>query len=410
MQKKSSIKRLDFCNFKLDTILEITKSINENVSTKQLLKLYADVLTNKLNIGQLAVYAYNDGWKEILLKGKRLDDLRKVDINAAFKNISEITTIPAAGLEKQFYLFDTIIPVYHNNRPVAFVLIGDIDEERKGISPTIKHLLFVQTLTNIIIVAIENRRLTQDSIKQEAIKKELELASRMQSMLVPRIESFPRNDKIYVDAFYLPHFDVGGDYYDFFPLNEYEYGFCISDVSGKGMSAAILMSNFQANLKALFTSHINIIDLVKTLNQRVWDSANGEKFITMFIGKYNSKTRNLTYINAGHNASFYFDKTDKKLSYLDVGCPGLGMLDELPFIKFEEIEIKHNTKIFCYTDGLIEQKGQETTDHSMELVGKCLSDDKRIDISIAKIIESLNINKQNNAFFDDISILGFEIF
>jgi len=172
------------------------------------------------------------------------------------------------------------------------------------VSPVIKHLHFVQTLSNIIVVAIENIRLFNESLRQEALKKELELASKMQSMLIPRKETLPRNEKLHLTAFYHPHFDVGGDYYDCIILNKDEVGFCIADVSGKGISAALLMSNFQANLRALFTHEISLPALVERLNERVISSANGEKFITLFIAKFNYRTNDLVYINAGHNAPY----------------------------------------------------------------------------------------------------------
>ena len=73
-------------------------------------------------------------------------------------------------------------------------LIGDIEEEGEGVSPIIKHLRFIQTLSNIITVAIENKRLFQESLRQEALKREMELASRMQTMLIPEKEKLPSHE------------------------------------------------------------------------------------------------------------------------------------------------------------------------------------------------------------------------
>ena len=98
---------------------------------------------------------------------------------------------------------------------------------------------------------LENIRLFKESVKQEAFKKELELASKMQYMLIPSRKILPRTKTLFVDSFYHPHFEVGGDYYDFIQLNEKEFGFCIADVSGKGIPAALLMSNFQACLRTM---------------------------------------------------------------------------------------------------------------------------------------------------------------
>lgn len=114
----------------------------------------------------------------ILKSGMKEDiDLQKIDVYKDLLHVKDITNITISDNE-HLKNFDTIIPVYNNNQPLAFVLIGDIEEEMEGISPTIKHLHFIQTLSNIIIVAIENIRLFQENLRQEAIRRELELASR----------------------------------------------------------------------------------------------------------------------------------------------------------------------------------------------------------------------------------------
>ncbi len=409
MEDRNKNKRLDFCNFKLDTLLEITNMINETLPTETLLHKYRNLLLQRLAIGKIIIFAHNKGWEMVLQEGFGQEGPPPIDVEADLMPFDSITTVTAANLS-HLAAMDTLIPVFHHDKPLAFVLIGDVDEERQGVSPTIKHLRFIQTLTNLVIQALENKRLQQESLRQEVIKKELELASRMQSMLIPDSWNFPKNDQIFVEAFYLPHLDVGGDYYDFFALSDHEYAFCMSDVSGKGISAAILMSNFQANMRALFTDEIELPELVQKLNARVMASANGEKFITLFVGKYNLRTRELNYINAGHNPPFCYDKDSGQMSYLSIGCPGMGMLDELPVVREGRVMLSAPTKILCYTDGLVELRGENTTDAGMSAVAAILSDDKRVDASIEAVIQELDVSRQNKLFFDDISLLGIDIF
>ena len=107
---------------------------------------------------------------------------------------------------------------------------------------------FIQTLASIIVVAIENKRFSLELIEQELDKKEMEMAAEMQKLLFPT--NLPNDENIDVAARYESKHLVGGDYYDFLSLNDNEYFFCIADVSGKGTSAALLMSNFQAKLRA----------------------------------------------------------------------------------------------------------------------------------------------------------------
>ena len=211
-------------------------------------------------------------------------------------------------------------------------------------------------------------------------------------------------------AFYHPHLEVGGDYYDYIELSKDEIGFCISDVSGKGMSAALLMSNFQANLRALFTYEISLLALVEKLNERVLHAANGEKFITLFVAKYNMKTRELEYINAGHNHPILYHKNNHKLEFLGKGCVGIGMLDEIPLIRKGLVNIDGPTKILCYTDGLVELMDGRGVSTDTSEIETCLKNDGPITDNIDDIIRRQKILDGSTAIFDDISILGVEIF
>ncbi|NJM14316.1 MAG: SpoIIE family protein phosphatase [Bacteroidales bacterium] len=331
ISSSSSTRRLKLSNFKLNSLLDITQAINENLSVDELLNRYQKILCEDLNIGKVLIFMFSDNW-HCILKSNIEDGVENtLDVEKDLIKYEEISFVTASQ-NPAFENFDIVIPVYNNNVPIAFVLIGDI-EEGEGVSPTIKHLHFIQTLSNIIVVAIENIRLFNESLRQEAIKKELELASRMQSMLIPNKHDLPNNKQVSFTAFYHPHLDVGGDYYDVIELDRHEVGFCIADVSGKGISAALLMSNFQANLRALFTHEISLAALVEKLNKRVMASANGEKFITLFVAKYNYKTKELEYINAAHNPPIIYQANSKKTIKLSNGCVGMGMLDDIPVIK-----------------------------------------------------------------------------
>ena len=409
MLNKSSIQRLQLSNFKLNSLLEITQSINENLTTVSLLEKYENILRKELNIGRLMIFSFNQKeWECILKSGTgaeqyNADDLVKSTL-CKFSDINYVTSSTAF----QFKGFDIVIPVFQNDIAIAYVLIGDIDEEREGVSPTIKHLKFIQTITNVIVVAIENKRLYKESIQQAAFKKELELASKMQSMLIPTNDSFPKNNHLNVASYYNPHSEVGGDYYDFITLSKEEYGFCIADVSGKGMAAAILMSNFQASLRALFTSEIELPTIINRLNDSIMNNAKGEKFITFFIGKYNARTRKLTYVNAGHNPPVYYSLKKNETLLLSHGCYGLGMFDEIPTINESEVEIQVGDKIICYTDGLSEAENDEQEEYGTHPIEMNITAEQSIGDIIETIKNEMKLFIGDQAVSDDVSILGIE--
>lgn len=407
--QKSSIRRLQLSNFKLNALLDVTQAINANLSTSLLLERYENIIRNELNIGKVLILAFNQrGWDSILESGVALDDsnITKI-VEEKLRQYTEITNITTVH-ESGFPQFDIVIPVYHKDEAMAYVLIGDIEEDREGISPTIKHLRFIQTITNIIIVAIENKRLYRESLQQAAFKKEMELASKMQSMLIPSSESLPNNNHIEVAAFYNPHQEVGGDYYDFIKLSDDEYGFCIADVSGKGISAAILMSNFQATTRALFSRSEDLPALIHRLNATIVENAKGEKFITLFIARYNASKRELTYINAGHNPSVLQSSERNTIEYLEKGCIGIGMFDDIPNVQVGTVSICPGDKLICYTDGLVEAENEEQAEFGTIPIEACLSEGTHIDGVLAELIIKLRQFIGTQPLFDDVSLLGIK--
>lgn len=403
----ASKERLKISKFKLNALLDITLSINANLPVSELLAKYESILRNNLGIGKIMIFKYEEKWECILNAGFTEEYEKSIDIEKQLLPISEtaiVTNTPG------FEGVDIIIPVFNNLVPLAYVFIGDIEEEGEGMSPVLKHLNFIQTISSIIIVAIENIRLFKESLRQAALKKELELASKMQMMLIPQEGKLPSKGKIKVCGFYFPHYEVGGDYYDCVSLSENQTGFCIADVSGKGISAAILMSNFQASLRALFTSQVDLTELIKKLNGIVVENAAGEKFITFFVARFNHDTGILEYINAAHNPPVFYDTVTGEIRHLEACCVGIGMLDEIPSVTRREIKIINHSKIVCYTDGLSELKDDKGKDIGTSMIIKHITNTRTVKENIQEMLKELGIPENNPGLFDDVSIIAADFF
>jgi phosphoserine phosphatase RsbU/P len=403
--RKGFADRLKISKFKLDSLLDITLSINANLPTEDLLAKYEFILRNNLGIGKILIFKHSGTW-ECILNGGFPKHFETIDVGARLSGICEIFFgAPDLGFEG----VDIIVPVYNNNVHLAFIFIGDIEEEGEGMSPVLKHLNFIQTISSIIIVAIENIRLFNESLRQEAIKKELELAAKMQKMLIPDNSQMPKNPKVIVNGFYFPHYEVGGDYYDCIKLGETKTGLCIADVSGKGISAAILMSNFQASLRALFTCDIELEILIKKLNSIVVTNAAGEKFITLFVARYDHKSRILEYINAAHNPPVLYNTISGEILHLRTSCVGIGMLDEIPSVEKSEIKIKDFSKIVCYTDGLSELKYADGNDIGTKEIIRHISNTEPVEKNLREMIRDLGLPNDNPSTFDDVSIIAADL-
>jgi len=402
---KVSNDRLKISKFKLDSLLDITLSINANLPTEELLQKYEKILREDLGIGKILIFKNSGSW-ECLLNAGFPRHLEQTDVEKELTPITDITFIPS---EVESEGVDIIVPVFNNNAPLAYVLIGDIEEEGEGMSPVLKHINFIQTLSSIIIVAIENIRLHQESLKQEVLKKELELAARMQQMLIPNDNDMPKNPFISVCGFYHPHFEVGGDYYDCVKLSPTKTGFCIADVSGKGISAAILMSNFQANFRALLTAEIRLETLFEKLNTIIVRNASGEKFITTFIARYDQETKVLEYANAAHNPPVLYSMESGGIKHLESTCVGIGMLDDIPAVNPQEVIVDVPSKIMCYTDGLSELKYPDGEDIGTKEIIKHISNTKPVEENLRAMIKALGIPDSNPTMFDDVSVIAADL-
>ncbi len=393
-------------DFKLNALLDITKAINNNQPVSELLTVFEEIVRVKLNIGKLVLFSHDGvSWQRLLSFG---DDAHFAAIvpERDFAGISEITTIDFS--QKSLHRsFEIIIPVFHKSNALAYVLIGDLNEDENGMSAAIKHLPFVQTLTNIMIVAIENKKLFRENLKRAAMHRELELAWEVQRMLFP--EKLPHNEYLDMDALYLPHQSVGGDYYDFIQLNENEVAFCVADVSGKGVPAALLMSNFQASLQILLRHISDLSELVHELNAKVIRNSKGEKFITLFIAKYNTVTRVLNYINAGHNPPLIVDHDGTNL--LTVGCTGLGMFDQLERVREGIVNVRAGALLICYTDGLVEQSNDQEEEFGMDRLQQLVrsSREKTPTEINHMLLQELNKHKGDRAYVDDIALITARI-
>ena len=334
----------------LNALLEVTQAINKDTRTSVLIQMLQVILKSYLQVGKLRFLIEKEG--SYILLSKYGGDIEPVGaLHTACLKLSKIKwpTPLAAHEDDVLNKYDYFIPIYHKKRASAFALIGDFNTSGELLN---NDLNFIQTVINVIVVALENKKLFKERLEAERFQREMELAAEVQNMLIPL--KVYKDHSVEVSARYIPHQNIGGDYFDFIRLNKHEILWCIADVSGKGISAALLMANFQASLRAWAAVEDDLTNIVDRLNKIVTENTNGERFITLFVAKYNEKTRKLNYINAGHNATILFSNAGAVT--LNLGTTMIGIFDELPFINQGEIDLEPNTLIVNYTDGLLDHE------------------------------------------------------
>ena len=128
----------------------------------------------------------------------------------------------------------------------------------------------------------------------------------------------------------------------------------MADISGKGIGAALLMANFQANLQSLIYQYRDLEAFVLAINESVYRITKGDKFITLFVGELNLRTKTLSYINAGHYPPFL--RTNNEIMRLDKGCTVIGAFDQITEIEMDEYKLNGKGLILTFTDGLTDIK------------------------------------------------------
>ena len=385
----------------LNSLLEITEAINNNLPEEALYKIYDFTIRANLNIDKYALYVYEKEWQAKVSYGISVDLKVNGTLPVEITNLKEITSIN--DIEEPFDQFKVAIPILHKTQNLAIVLATGSGTNSESLNIT-----FLQAISNLIIVAIENKRLARRQLEEEAIRKELEIAKNVQNFLFP--DNLPDGVRLKVEASYLPHHTVGGDYYDYIPINKSQFLVCIADVSGKGIPAALMMSNFQASLHTMLRHTSNLTEIVEALNYQIHESAKGESFITFFAAIYDHELNTMVYVNAGHNPPFLFNKAGE-MEELTTGTTVLGVFDPLPFISEGFIPDLDGFTLFCYTDGLTETENEEGVEIGSDRIAEFFKENhnKNLTKIHQELLDKIDSFRGEVGYKDDITILSCKV-
>lgn len=397
---------LQLREMELDSLLGIIRAINSNQSEEELYRIFRFTLMAQVRKSLLYVHE-EDHWEYKVSHGTKYQ-YSGVQLTPDIENIQEFHRIDSPI--KYFDEFDFILPIKHKSLVLAYLFVSFAEkaEHSKGM---IKELVnFVEALANVIIVAVENKKLARKEQRQKDYRRQLDFAKEVQLLLFPK--ELPDRPDLTVAASYRPHLSIGGDYYDFIPVNQEHFLICIADVSGKGLPAALIMSNFQAGLRTLSKHVEDLSTIVCELNQLIMSNARGEHFITAFFMSYDVNTKRLEYINAGHNPPFLFVKDEVKR--LDEGTTLLGAFDTLPMLSSGVLENMDDFYVFCFTDGFTEARNATGEDFGEASLQTFLMENRHLSprevhAKLMTLLGTFTFNETRRDYVDDITLLSCRV-
>jgi phosphoserine phosphatase RsbU/P len=195
--------------------------------------------------------------------------------------------------------------------------------------------------------------LIEEQKKRQRLENEISIAREVQSQLFPRV--VPKVPGVEIQAICKAARSVSGDYYDFIQLSPTHIAIAIADISGKGISAALLMASLQAALRSQMltagSETTSTAELVARLNRHLVRNTGDDRFATFFIAVYDSEARTLRYTNAGHLPSFLIARDS--VVQLSQGGMVLGVVEDCCYDE-EMVHVPDNAILVAYSDGLVE--------------------------------------------------------
>ena len=255
------------------------------------------------------------------------------------------------------------VPILADGRWLGVLIVADKENRDGSIDDFTEADERVASLfANQAAIALENARLHREAVEKEKMEREMELAASIQKTILP--ETLPDVPGLLVAGGNRPAKQVGGDYFDVYPLADGRTALCVADVSGKGVPAALLVSTVHACLHLLVPNNASDLPgLVARVNRHLVGFSSTRKFATLFIAVFDPAKGTLTYVNAGHNPGLWL--SGRGVSLLPSGGVPVGMMPDVTH-KQAVIRVAPGDTVLLYSDGITEALNGADEEFGME--------------------------------------------
>ena len=409
------------------TIEQQEREINSLMEISGYSKTHTNIqgLFNQLLASAVTDTQANAGWLELTqAAGEKLLKTKNVNIDMVSLLNEQIDTM---GYEKEEILnipsikmqtgWETIGQTYQSLLAID-ISINDKENLRIGLVKAgmdgfdSKAASIIKAYVHQCRTAYENNLLIEQTIQNERVKEEMEIATRIQQSLIAT--SFPNDDKIAIEALFEPSRMVGGDFYDHYPIDEHRFAITIGDVSGKGIPAALHMAEIKGIFQSLQQFNLEPKRLMFEANKAISACFAKNIFVTLVYVVVDRKRRTFSYARAGHSPLLYYSSQKNQAEYIEDRGMGMGIIRDDTYenhIFVYDKEYYAGDVLLLYTDGLDEATdpktgeafGHERLKASLEqAVRKSPDDVKKL------VMADLRRYVKNNENMDDLALIAIK--
>ncbi|HXD11485.1 MAG TPA: PP2C family protein-serine/threonine phosphatase [Anaerolineales bacterium] len=244
--------------------------------------------------------------------------------------------------------------------------------------------------------------------ERRRLESELELSQVVQRALLP--QSMPVISGVEVAAFSRPAEIIGGDYFDFFRFQDGTHGLVIADVSGHGVSAGMLMSSLQTAMRTMAPDTDSPAEILERINRFYIHNIHFTTFVTVFLARYDSTNRELTYVNSGHNPPAIFRRNSAEIHWLTRTAPAIG-LAETYFPRTETVQFEEGDILLLYTDGVTEAFNLDQEQFGQERLVEFLQNAADLSASdmLQVVRQGINAYSGDTPLVDDLTLIALKV-
>jgi sigma-B regulation protein RsbU (phosphoserine phosphatase) len=408
---------------KLSSLIEASRVINSTLEIDEILPRILETATVNTKADRGTLYLVDGERHEIWSKVKQGDEQIEIRLPIGKGLAGYVAQTGEEILIDDAYGDDRFNPEFDREsgyktksvlttpmRNKKGVIIGVFQLLNKADGPFAhEDIDFLDALSSNAAVAIENAFLHEESLRKQALERELEVARDIQQRLLP-IEA-PAAEGYELLGMNTPCEAVGGDYFDYIPLDEDHLLVAIGDGVGHGVPAALLMANLYATMRSHAQYDLALPDMVAKANEFIHRSTDIMQYITMFCGVLERSTGRFTFVNAGHNPPYQVTGTRKKaeLVQLREGGVPLGMM---PGMSYEsgEITLDQGDLVFMFTDGVTEAVDEREELWGEEALETCLKGSRGLDLNniIHDIMVEVRAHAGDVPYEDDVTMVALQ--